>query len=62
MACIALPDAGVLRPVDLTGVSGRPNFLENREPTALFVGDLYLSLRASSSSPLLAIYIDVATL
>ena len=50
MACIALPDAGVLRPVDLTDASGRPEFLESREPTALFVGALYLSLMASSSS------------
>ena len=44
------PDAGVLRPADLTGVSGRPDFLENREPTALFMGALYLSPMASSSS------------
>ena len=38
------------RPVDLTGVSGCPDFSVNREPTALFMGALYLSPMASSSS------------
>ena len=42
-------DAGVLHPVDLTGAFGLPDFSVNREPTALFMGALYLSPMAESS-------------
>jgi hypothetical protein len=47
---VAQLDAGRVHPVDLTGASGCPDFSVNREPTALFVGALYLSPIAGSSS------------
>ena len=50
VACITRPDAGVQRPVNLTGASGRPVFSAVRSPTALFMGALYLSPVAGSSS------------
>ena len=62
MVCIARPDARVLRPVDLTGASGCPDFSENREPIALFIGALYLSPMVGSSSLSWPFYIDIATL
>ena len=50
MACIARPDAGVLRLVDMTRASGRPVFSAVSSLTALFRGGFYLSLMADSSS------------
>ena len=50
MANIRRPDAGVLRPVNLTGASGQIEFQRTEEPTALFLGALYLSPMAGSSS------------
>ena len=50
VACIARPDTEVQRPINLTGVSGRPAFCAVRSPMALFMGALYLSPMASSSS------------
>jgi len=51
MASIGRPDARVLRPVNLTGASGQPMFHWTEEPMAIFVGALYLSPMAGSSSP-----------
>ena len=50
VVCIARPDTGVLRPVDMTGASSRPVFSVVSSPTALFHGGFYLSPTASSSS------------
>ena len=50
MMSIGRPDARVLRLVNLTGASGQPVFHWTEEPTALFVGALYLSPMAGSSS------------
>ena len=62
VTCIVRPDAEVQCPVNLTGASGRPVFSAVRSPTALFHGGFYLSPMAGSSSPSLAICIDIATL
>ena len=50
VACIARLDVGVLRPFDVTGVSGRPVFSAVRSQMALFVGAFYLRPMAGSSS------------
>ena len=62
MVSIGRPDAGVLRPVNLTGVSGQPVFHWTEERMALFVGALYLSPMAGSSSLSWPFCIDIATL
>ena len=49
MACIALPDTGVLRSVVLTGASDRLDFQCIEEPTALFRWRLYLRRVAGSN-------------
>ena len=50
MASIRRSDAWVLRPVNLIGASGQPVFHWIEEPTALFVGALYLSPMDGSSA------------
>ena len=62
MTCIARPDAEVQHPVNLTGASGWPVFSAVRSPTTLFVGALYLSPMAGSSSLSWPFYIDIAIL
>ena len=62
MACIARPDTGVQRLVNLTRASGRPVFSAVRSPMALFRGGFYLSPMAGSKLTLLDICIDIATL
>ena len=62
VACIARPDAGVLRPVDMTGASGRPVSSAVSCPTALFRGGLLFKPHGQLKLTLLAICIDIATL
>ena len=62
VACIARLDAGVLRPIDMTGAFGRSMFSAVSSPTALFRGGFYLSPMAGSKLTLLDICIDIATL
>ena len=50
VACIARPDAGVLRLVTMTRASGRPVFSAVSSPTSLFHGGFYLRPMAGSSS------------
>jgi hypothetical protein len=45
---------GGVRPVTLTGSSGRPDFYADREPMALFRGGLYLSPMVKVPSLILA--------
>ena len=62
VACIARPDARVLRPVDMIGASGRPVFSAVSSVTALFRGGLLFKPHGQLKLTLLAICIDIATL
>ena len=62
MACIARPNAGVLRLVDLTGASGRPDFLVNRGANDSIRGGSLFKPHGRLKLTLLAICIDIATL
>jgi hypothetical protein len=62
VVAIGWPNAGGVRPVDLTGTSSHPEWGYSESLTTLFHGGFYLSPMTGSSSLSLAICIDIATL
>ena len=62
MACIARPDAGVLRPVDMTGGSGHPVLCPVKGYNGSISWGLLFEPHGRLKLSLLAICIDIATL
>ena len=62
VACIARPDAGDLRPVDLTGASGYPVLCPIKGYNGSISWGLLFKPHGRLKLTLLTIYIDIATL
>ena len=62
VACIARPDAGVLCPVDMTGVSGHPVLCPVKGYNGSILWGLLFKPHGRLKLTLLAICIDIATL